>query len=72
MFSRRLHEDEPTLSCGADHYDMHTSTGLIGDDTFYPPPVCLKCGAVAFQGKREEEIGGTPVEGSGGRQFHLT
>ena len=51
---------------------MHTSTRLIADDTFYPTPVCLKCGAVAFQGKREEEIGGTPVEGSGGRQFHLT
>ena len=49
MFFRRLHEDEPTLSCGADHYDMHTSTRLIGDDTFYLPPVCLKYRALRLR-----------------------
>ena len=56
MFLRGLDEDEPTLSCGADHYDMHTSTRLIADDTFYPTPVCLKCGAVAFRGERERKV----------------
>ena len=67
-FLRRLHEDEPTLSCGADHYDMHTSTRLIGDDTFYPAAGLLEIRSCSISGResmREEEIGRTPVEGSG-------
>ena len=57
VFLRGLHEDEPTLSCGADHYDMHTSTRLIADDTFYLAPVCLKYGAsiTSHPGEREKD-----------------
>ena len=69
MFFSRLHEDVPTLSCGADHYDMHTSTRLIGDDTFYLPPVCLKYPALYHfvSGKErnitEQHIGGKQNSG---------
>ena len=42
-----MHEDGSTLSCVADHYDMHTSTGVIGDDTFWTAPVCAEHGTLA-------------------------
>ena len=47
MFWRPVHEDGSTLSCVADHYDMHTSTGVIGDDTFWLAPVCAEHGTLA-------------------------
>ena len=47
MFWRPVHEDGSTLSCVADHYDMHTSTGVIGDDTFWTAPVCAEHGTLA-------------------------
>ena len=56
MFLRGLDEDERTLSCGADHYDMHTSTRLIADDTFYLATVCLKRECIAFHPSLDLEI----------------